>query len=120
MKEVKRFICYICKEYAKSQLKLNKHTRECHKGFAIYMCECGKAFNVKSTFDGHMNSKHTKRIVYVCERGCDKTYMTINGRGAHYRSAHPDFVFTCSWVGCDQTFKLAAICKKHEEMHLDP
>ena len=119
MKDVGRFICYICKECTTSQRKLNKHTRECHKGFAIYICDCGKAFNVKTAFDGHMNSQHKKNVICICERGCEKTFMTVNARSTHYRTAHPEFRFVCSWVGCDQDFSKASICKKHEKTHQD-
>ena len=113
MKNIGVFQCFVCDQYAKTQVLLENHVKNSHKGVFLFSCICSNVFMRKQDYEDHFNSKHLMKKCLKCEEGCDKEFYTTSARRAHYRRFHHDFRHKCPRIGCEKVYKRSDLFKKH-------
>ncbi|XP_044729591.1 zinc finger protein OZF-like [Chrysoperla carnea] len=107
--------CATCVIECPSVENLRKHFTDEHKQKPVYSCtECGKTYDVFTTFKKHVK-KHRNKYSFKCEicsRYFNQPYLLKN----HMRSCHSnDRNYTCP--KCGKTYKTSDYLQKHLKFH---
>jgi uncharacterized Zn-finger protein len=83
----KPLVCQFCNASFASNNGLRGHINKMHFHYTPFKCElCGKGFNFKRHFEGHMNTHNNLKVFKCGECSCKFTYKASLWR--HIRSKH--------------------------------
>ena len=112
----KKMKCKICGVFTFGTDDNQKHHNAVHKPNLV--CElCGKNFKTKSTLRCHVVNVHTPedQRPYKCDF-CPKGFLNSRYLLTHVERDHKgNRAFTCRALGCDRTFTLPEVRKRHEK-----
>lgn len=115
--DVKKFQCLTCEKRFVQKGNLISHL-QVHAKSKAYKCpNCEKTYWVKKSFTKHLKSHSSERVIWVCHKGCTKTFVRKNDLKRHER-IHMDVKnFECPV--CKATFTTKPQRDVHTRVHTD-
>ncbi|KAH9941425.1 hypothetical protein B0H21DRAFT_697029 [Amylocystis lapponica] len=75
--------CRVCNQFFRNDFGLQEHNRQKH----YYCAPCRQYFQNQSNLDSHTrSSKHQPRAFPCCGPGCEKSFVSVSARTAHWES----------------------------------
>ncbi|XP_076048391.1 uncharacterized protein LOC143029584 isoform X2 [Oratosquilla oratoria] len=115
----KAYVCNICNKAFVFQFALTAH-QAIHSPSAKYLCICGLAYTIRSSFLSHIRRIHVSEDdkVFVCEL-CLKSFSNCQALKCHVVAVHRAKTIKCLHKGCDKIFSTNGLMRSHYRYHMN-